>query len=306
MNGYLSMDPIHNVPNITLRGLDIPDITVNGTGIPLIGNNGIGIRSTYVSDIRNVDIRDTRDWLVNPPQAIPIAVPVTVNAGTPIVNMPGCVTVHKENAKRDPSINKNLVNDDPKGQTTLCDAGMPYYQPPDYDYRELFWQTINTEPEDTDEGIDTDDPQPLDTPSAPSAPDTSQPAGEIECPPPNARRIGDRNQKGDEQVKEYKLTPDGKICETIWEPIPAAEQYLPSVGVVTTTATIATVATASALFAKPLADLLLKVVKPVVKKVIGKIQKLLGKKEDRRPNLTERMTEKYREKKGLPPLKKKG
>ena len=299
------MDPIHNVPNITLRGLDIPDITVNGTGIPLIGNNVIGIRSTYVSDIRNVNIRDTRDWLVNPPQAVPVAVPVTVLAGTPIVNMPGCVTVHKENAKRDPSTNKNLVNDDPKGQTTLCDAGMPYYQPPDYDYRELFWQTINTEPEDTDEGIDTDDPQPLDTPSAPSAPDTSQPTGEIECPPPNARRIGDRNQKGDEQVKEYKLTPDGKICETIWEPIPAAEQYLPSVGVVTTPATIATVATASALFAKPLADLLLKVVKPVVKKVIGKIQKLLGKKEDRRPNLTERMTEKYREKKGLPPLKKK-
>ena len=299
------MDPIHNVPNITLRGLDIPDITVNGTGIPLIGSNVIGIRSTYVSDIRNVNIRDTRDWLVNPPQAVPVAVPVTVLAGTPIVNMPGCVTVHKENAKRDPSTNKNLVNDDPKGQTTLCDAGMPYYQPPDYDYRELFWQTINTEPEDGDEGVDTEDPQPLDTPSAPSAPDTSQPTGEIECPPPNARRIGDRNQKGDEQVKEYKLTPDGKICETIWEPIPAAEQYLPSVGVVTTTATIATVATASALFAKPLADLLLKVVKPVVKKVIGKIQKLLGKKEDRRPNLTERMTEKYREKKGLPPLKKK-
>ena len=300
------MDPIHNVPNITLRGLDIPDITVNGTGIPLIGNNGIGIRSTYISDIRNVNIRDTRDWLVNPPQAVPVAVPVTVLAGTPIVNMPGCVTVHKENAKKDPSVNKNLVNDDPKGQTTLCDAGMPYYQPPDYDYRELFWQTINTEPEDTDEGIDTEDPQPLDTPSAPSAPDTSQPPGEVECPPPNARRIGDRNQKGDEQVKEYKLTPDGKICETIWEPVPVTEQFLPSVGVVTTTATIATVATASALFAKPLADLLLKVVKPVVKKVIGKIQKLLGKKEERRPNLTERMTEKYREKKGLPPLKKKG
>ena len=117
--------------------------------------------------------------------------------------------------------------------------------------------------------------------------------------------IRDRNQKGDEQVKEYKLTPDGKICETIWEPVPAMEQFLPSAGVVTTTATIATVATASALFAKPLADLLLKAVKPVVKKVMTKIQKLLGKKEERRPNLTERMTEKYREKKGLPPLKKK-
>jgi len=220
--------------------------------------------------------------------------------------MPGCVTVHKENAKKDPSTNKNLVNDDPKGQTTLCDAGMPYYQPPDYDYRELFWQTINTEPDEVDEGVDTDTDVDTDfqTPGTPEIPSTG--SDEVECPPPNARRIGDRNQKGDEQVKEYKLTPDGKICETIWEPIPAVEQYLPSAGVVTTTATIATVATASALFAKPLADLLLKAVKPVVKKVIGKIQKMLGKKEDRRPNLTERMTEKYREKKGLPPLKKKG
>ena len=299
------MDPIHNVPNITLRGLNIPDITINGTGIPLIQNQVIGVRNTYVADIRNVNVNETRSWLMNPPQAVPIAVPVTVNAGTPIVNMPGCVTVHKENAKKDPSANKNLVNDDPKGQTTLCDAGMPYYQPPDYDYRELFWQTINTEPDDVDEGVDTDTDVDTDfeTPGTPEIPSTG--SDEVECPPPNARRIGDRNQKGDEQVKEYKLTPDGKICETIWEPVPAVEQFLPSAGVVTTTATIATVATASALFAKPLADLILKAVKPVVKKVIGKIQKLLGKKEERRPNLTERMTEKYREKKGLPPLKKK-
>ena len=301
------MDPIHNVPNITLRGLNIPDITVNGTGIPLIRNQVIGVRNTYVADIRNVNIRETRNWLMNPPQAVPIDVPVTVNAGTPIVNMPGCVTVHKENAKKDPSSNKNLVNDDPKGQTTLCDAGMPYYQPPDYDYRELFWQTINTEPEDGDEGVDTQEQEPIEAPAAATPPPTDgQIPKEVECPPKNARRIGDRNQKGDEQVKEYKLTPDGKICETIWEPVPIVDQYLPSVGVVTTTATIATVATASALFAKPLADLLLKAVKPVVKKVIAKVQKILGKKEERRPNLTERMTEKYREKKGLPPLKKKG
>ena len=299
------MDPIHNVPNITIRGLNIPNITVNGTGIPLIGNYTIGVRNTYVADIRNVNIHETRDWLVNPPSAVPIDVPVTVNAGTPIVNMPGCVTVHKENAKKDPSRNKMLVNDDPEGQTTLCDAGMPYYQPPDYDYRELFWQTINTEPDEVDEGVDTDTDVDTDF-QTPPTPDTNIPTDKkVECPPPNARRIGDRNQKGDEQVKEYKLTPDGKICETIWEPVPIVDQYLPSVGVVTTTATIATVATASALFAKPLADLLLKAVKPVVKKVMTKVQKLLGKKEERRPNLTERMTEKYREKKGLPPLKKK-
>ena len=220
--------------------------------------------------------------------------------------MPGCVKVHKENAKRDPSTNKNLVNDDPKGNVVLCDAGMPYYEPPNYDARELTWQTVTPDQGDQEEGVDTGDPD-LSTPETPGAPDTpTTDGGPVECPPPNARRIGDRNQKGDEQVKEYKLTPDGKLCETIWEPVPAVEQYLHSVGIVTTTATIATVATASALFAKPLADLILKAVKPVIKKAMTKIQKLLGKKEERRPNLTERQTEKYREKKGLPPLKKKG
>ena len=300
------MDPIHNVPNITIRGLTIPNITVNGTGIPLIGNRIIGVRDNFVADIRNVNVRETRDWLVNPPQAIPPTVPVTVNAGTPIVNMPGCVEVHKENARKDPSKSKNLVNDDPKGTTTLCDAGMPSYLPADYDARELFWQTINTEPEDGDQGVDTQEQEPIEAPSPPPPPPTDgQIPKEVECPPKNARRIGDRNQKGDEQVKEYKLTPDGKICETIWEPVPIIDQYLPSVGVVTTTATIATVATASALFAKPLADLILKAVKPVVKKTIAKVQKILGKK-PYRPTSSEIQTNRYREKKGLPPLKKKG
>ena len=291
------------IPDIPSINTGIPTITVNGTGIPFIRSPwtyNAGIRS-----INNIQLAELRPWEVAVPTTYGIDPPVVVNAGVPIVNMPGCVKVHKENAKRDPSRNKNLVNNDPKGNVVLCDAGMPYYEPPNYDARELTWQTVTPDQEEGDEGLNVDEPD-LGTPESPGAPDTPTTDGTVECPPPNARRIGDRNQKGDEQVKEYKLTPDGKICETIWEPVPAVEQYLPSVGIVTTTATIATVATASALFAKPLADLLLKAVKPVVKKVIGKVQKLLGKKEDRRPNLQERMTEKYREKKGLPPLKKKG
>ena len=287
----------------------IPNITVNGTGIPLIQGssiNKIGVNNAWVSDIRNVNVNEVRPWLVNPPNAVPIDVPVTVYAGTPIVNMPGCVTVHKENAKRDPSTNKNLVNDDPKGQTTLCDAGMPYYQPPDYDYRELFWQTINTEPEKGDEGIESQEQDPIEAPAPPPPPPAGgETAGEVECPPLNARRIGDLNQAGTEKIKEYKLTVDGKRCETIWEPVPTIEQYLPSVATISTTATIATVATASALLAKPLADLLLKVVKPVVKKAIAKVQKLLGKN-PRRPTLQEMRTDQYREKKGLLPTKKTG
>ena len=297
------MPPVDNIPLITNDSSTIPFIQVNGTGINFIQP----IKSTIQPiGIRGVNqIADARIWVKDAPSVIPTTVPVTTVIGSPVVNMPGCVKVHKENVK-ERNRNKMLVDDDPKGNTVLCDAGAPYYQPADYDYRGLTWQTVYNESDETPEGIDTGDPPTPDIPDAPPAPETpGETAGKVECPPPNARRIGDRNQKGDEQVKEYKLTPDGKICETIWEPVPIVDQYLPSIGVVTTTATIATVATASALFAKPLADLILKAVKPVIKKAMTKIQKILGKKEERRPNLQERQTEKYREQKGLPPLKKK-
>ena len=285
----------------------IQNIQVNGTGIPLIQGssiNNVGINGARVADIRNVNVNEVRTWITSPPQSIPVDVPVTVLAGTPVVYMPGCVTVHKENAKRDPSSNKNLVNDDPKGQTTLCDAGMPSYYPADYDYRELSWQTVYQPQDEVDEGIETQEQDPIEAPAPPPPPPAGgETADEVECPPLNARRIGDLNQAGTEKIKEYKLTVDGKRCETIWEPVPQIEQYLPSVATISTTATIATVATASALFAKPLADLLLKIVKPVVKKTIAKVQKMLGKN-PRRPTLQEMRTDQYREKKGLLPMKK--
>ena len=264
------------IPNIPVVGGDgIPFIQVNGTGIKLIQP----IRSS-VNYIGVGNIADARVWTIQPPTTLPIAVPVTMNVGTPIVNMPGCVKVHKENAKNPKNRNKMLVNDDPKGNTVLCDAGAPYYEPADYDYRDLSWQTIYTESEEAPEGVDTGDPPAapdIDPPTPPETP--GETAKEIECPPANARRIGDLNQAGTEKVVGYKLSPDKKECITQWEELSFTEQYLPSVPIVSTTATIALVATSSALLAKPLADLLLKVVKPVVKKVVTKVKTILGKKE---------------------------
>jgi len=267
------------IPNIPVVGGDgIPFIQVNGTGVKLIQT--IRPTNATINSIGVGYISDTRVWMREPPQAVPITVPVTTVVGTPIVNMPGCVKVHKENAKNPKNRNKMLVDDDPKGNTVLCDAGAPYYEPAEYDYRGLTWQTIWTDSEEAPEGIDTGDPPTPEIPDAPGAPETpAETAGKVECPPPNARRIGDLNQAGTEKVVGYELTPDGKICETQWEAIGLAERYLPSVPVVSTTATIALVATSSALLAKPLADLLLKVVKPVIKKVVAKVKKILGKKE---------------------------
>ena len=264
------------IPDIpVVGGESIPYIQVNGTGIKLIQPIKSSIRPIGIGYIS-----DARIWTIQSPKALPITVPVTVNAGTPIVNMPGCVKVHKENAKNPKNRNKMLVDDDPKGNTVLCDAGAPYYEPAEYDYRGLTWQTINTESDEVPEGGDTGEPPAPEIPDPPGAPETPrETAGEVECPPPNARRIGDLNQAGTEKVIGYELTPDGKICETQWEALGFAEKYLPSVPIVSTTATIAVVATSSALLAKPLADLLLKVIKPLVKKVLAKVDKIRGKKE---------------------------
>ena len=316
------MPGIHNIPPVTTNDASIPytnNILIEGAELIQVNvSDTIKIEGNKVQFVKNIEstdtsvnhigvnkIADARIFENNIPTVIPPTVPVTEIIGSPIVNMPGCVKVHKENVKQR-SRNKMLVDDDPKGNTILCDAGAPYYDPVMYDSRELMWRSLNTESDEVPEGVDTGEPPAPEIPDAPSTPDTNVGGLEksLECPPPNARRIGDLNQAGTEKVKEYKLTPDGKICETIWEPISIAEQYLPSVATISTTATIAVVATSSALLAKPLADLLLKVIKPVVKKGIAKIKKILGK-ESKRPSLGERKTNIYREKKGLLPIKRK-
>ena len=288
------------IPNITIPDSAVRPIVINGTGIRDIRNVWTW-NAARPQGINNIQIAELRPWETTSQVVTPLVPSVVERIGVPVVDMPGCVKVHKENV-RERSRNKNLVNDDPKGNMVLCDAGMPYYEPPNYDARELTWQTITTEQEEA-EGVntDTDVETDFETPSPPEIPPET--SGEVECPPKNARRIGDRNQKGDEQVKEYKLTPDGKICETIWEPVTAIDQYLPTVGTITTTATIGAVAATSALLAKPLADLLLKVLKPITKKIVGKVNQILGKT-PRKPSRSEVLADQYRQKKGLLPLKK--
>jgi len=291
-----------NVPNITTNTPQIPNLQVNGTGIRFIRSNNFGgIRGIFVRDVQTTQIQNIRPWMNEVPSVQPLQVPVTTLIGTPIVNVPGCVKVNKENAKDPKNKNKQLVNDDPKQNVVLCDGGMPYYEPPNYDARELTWQTITQEQEEA-EGVDTGDPPApdIDPPQPPVTP--PQTAEDIECPPPNAQRIGDLSQSGKERVKGYKLSVDKKTCIKEWEDVPFIDAYFPSPAVITTTAGIAAVATTSALLAKPLADLLLKVVKPVVKKVIGKIQKMTGKT-PYRPTQSEIRTNQYREKKGMLPLK---
>ena len=260
---------------------DIDNINIDSLNIPNIGNVGIGnvyVRNAQIADIRSLNVPDINVWMAEPPQAIPPDVPVTIMIGKPVVYMPGCVTVHKENLKQR-SKNKMLVDDDPKGNTTLCDSGMPSYQPVDYQSQGLTWNTVVPE-EPEPEGMNSDPPPPPDTPTPPGAPSIPpETAADKECPGPNDLRVGDYTTSGNEKVSGHEWNADKTVCITLYEDVGFTEKYLPSPQIVTTTATIAVVATSSALLAKPLADLLLKVIKPLVKKVSAKVKKVLGKSE---------------------------
>ena len=215
--------------------------------------------------------------------------PVTVNIGVPIVDMPGCVKFHPDAKKNREQ--PNLKEEDSQGTRVLCDADYPTYDAMDYT------------PEDLNIYVETPPPAvqpPPDPPGAPEVPETGGVTPSTECPAPNQPRVGDLTTSGDEKVVGHEL--QNNICVVLYEPTSVAEKYLPTTNVVTTTATIAAVATASALFAKPLADLLLRVLKPAVKKATDAVKKKLGRKVSS-PSRSLKKTNLYRQKKGLPPLK---
>ena len=249
-----------NVPNIVIPKFGTNEVWLNG--VPFVPNN-------------------------DPP--------VTLQLGFPIVEIPGCVKMHKDNQDKVTRLpfDKDLVNQDEKGSTTLCPHGeYPTYDAMDYTPEQLIIQRETPAPPVS--------PPPEIEP--PELPDTGDIGGkeEVACPGPGQLRVGDITQSGDERVIGHELSADGKICTTLYEPTTAVEKFLPSTNQATTTLAVAVIATAGAA-ATPL---ILRVVKPILTKIWKTIQKKMGKKVEP-PTRSEIISNKYREKKGLPPLKRK-
>ena len=248
-----------NIPNVAIPKFGTNDVWLNG--VPFVPNN-------------------------DPP--------VTLQLGFPIVDMPGCVTMHKDNKDHvtGRTFDKDLVNQDPKGSTTLCPNGeYPTYDAMEYTPEQLIIQRETPPPP-------VSPPPEIDPPEVPDTSNVGGKEKEIECPAPNQPRVGDLTQKGDERVVGHEIQ-NGQ-CVVLYEPTTVVEKYLPSTNQVSTTAAIAVVATASAA-ATPL---LLRVIKPIIKKATDFVKKKLGKKVSQ-PTRAEIKTNEYREKKGLPPIKKK-
>ena len=214
-------------------------------------------------NIEDISIDTISTYRYTPP-SIPAAPPVTVNIGTPIVDMPGCVEAHEVNEEDNFKINE----DDPKGVKVFCDGQMPSFNPMDYNKNKLKYEyeqpvPVVRPPEKPE--IETPETE---TPEIPKCPTRDQ---ELKNP------VG-KILEGNKKITGYEQV--GKECLMVTENLSIPDQIvqnIPNPGVVTATASIAVVATTSALLAKPLADLLLKVVKPTVKKVIKKIAAIRGK-----------------------------
>ena len=224
---------------------------------------------------------------------------VTTQIGFPIVEIPGCVKMHKDNkdhVTRMP-FDHDLVNQDEDGVTTLCPHGeYPSYEAMEYTPEQLL-VTQETPP------------PPVEPPPTPPEfkpdPIPKDDYKDPKCPGPGNLRVGDTTQSGEERGVGHQLVPDPanpakKICETLYEPTTTLEKFLPSINQTTNVTALAVVGTAGAA-ATPL---LIRIIRPVIKKLWTTIQKKVGKKVTP-PSRAEIQANKYREKKGLPPLKKK-
>ena len=217
--------------------------------------------------IRELGIQPVPDYLMYPTQSLPVAPAVTLQIGTPIVNLPGCVEAHPDGGPQ-------LAQDDPRGARTYCDGSVPSFNPINFEPN----QTLPTQKPK----VDTKQPK---TPSVPQLPIPKTPpaTAKVDCPTPSQQAkepVGTMIQGFRKKVSGYQLV--GNECIQLTEKVPLPQQIisgLPSPGTVMATGGIAVVATASALAAKPLADILLKLVKPTVKKIMKKIAKIRGKEE---------------------------
>ena len=183
-----------------------------------------------------------------PPPRLPSEPPVTLMLGFPVADMPG--------------------------------GEIPHYEPLDFTPGQHLRQ-VTKPPSIEKEGKPTEPKQPVSAPLPVVPPSTDTPSLEpkLPCPPPDAIPLGAKNKTQTAIVIGYEIV-DG-TCEPQLKPLDlpvVIGNYLPAAPLVTTTASVAAVATTAAIIARPLGDILLKAIKPIVKKTIKKIKEKLGKK----------------------------
>ena len=226
------------------------------------------------------------DWMSRQPNVDHLVPPVVLNIGNPIVDIPGCVKMHRDNQYHNNGlpIDRNLVENDPDQAMIVCDAEVPSYDAMNFEPEQLI---ITREAE-----VPNVRPPDVEAPEVPPTGDLGK-KKEVPCPGPGNLRVGDITQSGDERVTGHELSADGKTCVTLYESTTPVEKFLPSTNQATKTLAIAVIATAGAT-ATPL---ILRIVKPVIKKITDTVRKKLGKGKKKEEQTSEQIAKKYKMKK---------
>ena len=238
----------------------------------------IGIQEVFIPEILEIPA--------------PIVVPPAVHfqQGFPVIDMPCAETREKQTS------GKEHFNNDPDGNTVLCDHAPAWYFAPDYSPGA---RVIKKQAPKTAEQPEQNQQPNTAKQEVPKIPPSTGDEKEVECPAKDQTyRLGDlKNAEAREKVIGFEVV-DGK-CLEIWGSTSITDRYLPSPSVAATTFGITIVATSAA----TLTPWATKLLKPLFKQVITRIKKLLGKKPEKLTR-SEIIANRYRQKKDLPPLKK--
>ena len=200
-------------------------------------------------NINKVEIHEIPVWKTD--------VPKNLNISKPIVDILGCVRVHRNNLT-------SLIDNDKDEYGTYTECGnfsIPSFEPLQYNPNEFVYTQSETPQNQEQEFVRPTVEPPKYEPKKKDEDDKFVP-----CPGPKDQRVGDyRNEFKLERVIGHERSEDGSKCITLYENVKFIEQYIPNPPQLVSTAVIATVAAST--------PLLLNIVKPLVKNLIKKLTK---------------------------------
>ena len=200
-------------------------------------------------DIPKIEIHEIPIWKTD--------VPIRINISKPIVDIPGCVRVHRNNLT-------SLIDSDKDEYGTYTECGnfsIPSFEPLQYNPNEFVYTQSETPQNQEQEFV-----QPTIEPPKYEPKKKKDDPLFVACPGKKDQRVGDyRNEFKLERVIGHERSEDGTECITLYESTKFIEQYIPNPPQLVSTAVIATVAAST--------PLLLNIVKPLVKNLIKKLTK---------------------------------
>ncbi len=200
-------------------------------------------------NINRVEIQKIPIWNYN--------VPIIDKLNKPIVDIPGCVRVHRNNLT-------SLIDSDKDEYGTYTECGnfsIPSFEPLQYNPNEFVYTQSETPQNQEQEFV-----QPTVEPPKYEPKKKKDDPLFVACPGKKDQRVGDyRNEFKLERVIGHERSEDGTECITLYESTKFIEQYIPNPPQLVSTAVIATVAAST--------PLLLNIVKPLVKNLIKRLTK---------------------------------